>query len=96
MVDVQVHWNWTELNSIELYICFAPWKEMYDFVPFNQCNLNIKIMKELSLIISNLFISMTTGKNIVSSLLDSKANTKYEIVKSELWGRSKLDKDEWF
>lgn len=41
-------------------------------------------MKELSLIISNLFISMTTGKNIVSSLLDSKANTKYEIVKSEL------------
>lgn len=53
-------------------------------------------MKELSLIISNLFISMTTGKNIVSSLLDSKANTKYEIVKSELWGRSKLDKDKWF
>lgn len=41
-------------------------------------------MKELSLIISNLFISMTAGKNIVSSLLDSKANTKYEIVKSEL------------
>lgn len=52
-------------------------------------------MKKLFLIISNLFIPMTTGENILSSLFDSKENTKYEIVKSELWGGSKLDKVEW-
>lgn len=53
-------------------------------------------MKEFFLIIFNLFILMIIGKNIVSSLLDSKVNIKYEIVKLELWGRLKLDKVEWF